>query len=145
MQLPITIGLHRSRFLDGGLIGIAVLATGATLFFPRPAPIQLSLLGFTWAVAYWAWRRLAPTLAAIRLEPGGQVLVATTDHPDFRETSLLRRATVHPWLTVVRLEVEGGSRHILLVAAGTMAADDFRRLRVFLRWKGDFNVPGGDP
>ncbi|PKO88492.1 MAG: hypothetical protein CVU18_07190 [Betaproteobacteria bacterium HGW-Betaproteobacteria-12] len=145
MQLPITIGLHRCRFCDALLISITVAATSALLSFPRAVQVQAGFLLAVWSLALWSWRRLVPTLSAIRLERDGQILVATADDPEFCRTTLLPRATVNSWLTVVRLQLTDGTRHTVLVGPGSMAAEDFRRLRVFLRWRADFSVPDGGP
>ena len=140
MQLPITIGLHRSRFLDGILISLALLASAAILAYPRSLVLLGGLLLAVGALFLWSWQRLSPTLSAIRLERSGSILAATAGNFDFSEAILLRRATVHPWLTVFRLELADGRQHIVAVAKGSMICEDFRRLRIFLRWRAQFSA-----
>lgn len=143
MQLPITIGLHRSSFQRGFLIVTALLASVVVLFFPRSVAVQAALLLMVWGVTLFSWRRLASPLSAIRLETSGQVQAAITDSHEFRAATILPGATVHPWLTVLRLEFAAGERCTLLLTPGAMPADDFRRLRVFLRWRAELSDPGG--
>lgn len=140
MQFPITIGLHRSRFLDRILIALALLASGAILAFPRSPALLALLLLVVSGLLLWSWRRLSPTLSAIRLERGGNILAVGVADSEFHEASLRRRATVHPWLTVFRLELADGRQHTVVVARDSMTGDDFRRLRVFLRWRAQFSA-----
>ncbi len=140
MQFPITIGLYRSRFPDAFLAAAALLASLSALFFPQALAIRAALLLLIWGIALWAWRRLAPPLTALRLEADGGIQAAG-DGQDFLPATILPDATVHPWLTVLRLELPGGKRCVLLVTTGSASPDDFRRLRVFLRWRADFRRP----
>ncbi|PKO34897.1 MAG: hypothetical protein CVU34_05255 [Betaproteobacteria bacterium HGW-Betaproteobacteria-7] len=140
MQFPITIGLHRSRFLDRLLIALALLAGCAILAFPKAPALQGGLLLVVAVLFIWSWRRLAPTLAAIRLERGGNILACGTVDSEFGEASLLRCATVHPWLTVFRLALADGRQHTIVLAGDSMGGEDFRCLRVFLRWRAQFNA-----
>lgn len=140
MQLPITIGLHRSPFLDRTLIALALSASVAIYAFPKPPVVLGALLLALGALFLWSWQRLSPSLSAIRLERGGNILAAGVGDAEFSEATLLPRATVHPWLTVFRLELPEGGQHTVVVARDSMAGEDFRRLRVFLRWRAQFNV-----
>ncbi|MCL2345765.1 MAG: hypothetical protein FWC58_07935 [Desulfobulbus sp.] len=134
MRFPITIGLRRSRLPEAVLLALALLASLAALFFPRPWPLRAALLLAIWTIVSRARPRLAPPLAALRLETDGSIQVAGAGQ-DFLPATILPGATVHPWLTVLRLELADGRRCVLLLTAGTMNPDEFRRLRVFLRWR----------
>lgn len=57
---------------------------------------------------------------------------------------LMPGAIVHPWLTVVRLKTDGGRMCTLIATVDNLEREDFRRLRVFLRWQADFSVRGDD-
>jgi toxin CptA len=140
VQFPITIGLRRSRFPAVVLLALALLASLVALFFPRSLPLRVALLLAIWGIALWAWRRLALPLAALRLEADGGIQVAG-ERQDFLPATILPGATVHPWLTVLRLELADGRRCALLVTTGTTSPDEFRRLRVFLRWRACFRRP----
>ena len=144
MQFPIIIGLHRSRFLDGALIVTTLILIGMTVLLPYSAIIRLATTLLIVIASYSSWRKLMPTLSAIRLERSGQILVSEAGNADFLEVELAPHATVHPWLTVVRLRVPNGKRHTLIVVADSVEADDFRRLRVFFRWQAKFSSAAAD-
>lgn len=144
MQFPIIIGLHRSRFLDGALIVTTLVAIGVVLALPYSTIIRLLIALLIAIASYHSWRKLRPTLSAIRLERAGQILVSEAGSTDFLEVELTPGATVHPWLTVVRLQIVSGKGRVLIVLADSLRTEDFRRLRVFLRWRAKFSSPVGD-
>ena len=135
MQFPITIGLHRSRFLDGG-IGIAlILVSSAVWAFPGQLAIRLTLQILGVLLAIFAWRQLKPKLRAIRLEPSGELSLKTVSAEEFLPAEILHGASVHPWLTVLRLRMGDQTVIPLIVAVDSINGTNFRRLRVFLRWR----------
>lgn len=138
MQFPIIIGLHRSRLLAVALVTIALLAVGITLILPLAATIQWASSLLISAIAYQASKKLEPRFLAIRLEYSGQLCAFKMPEADFLETKLLAKATVHPWLTVVRFRTPDGVLHTLIATADNMKPEDFRRLRAFLRWRAKF-------
>lgn len=144
MQFPITIGLRRSRLIDAGVMLVALLASSTTLVFPQSTAIQLLMLSAIWVAAGGAWWRLSPKLSAIRLERSGQVSIAHHGDNEFSAAELLPDATVHPWLTLVRFKTDEGDFRTLIATVDTQNRQDFRRLRVFLRWQADFNGPADD-
>ena len=143
MQLPITIGLHRSRFIVAFVFVVALLASLAILAFPRQVIIQAMLLLAVWGFALQAWHRSSPIFSAIRLASDGLISVRCLGDDEFSVVELLPGATVHPWLTVLRLKTEENRILPLILTTDSLAADDFRRLRVFLRWRADFSAPDG--
>ena len=145
MQFPITIGLHRSNFLGMALVSISLLAGGVTLALPWSAAVRGINLLLILIAAYLAWQRLGPALSALRLERSGQILVAFAGNAEFAEAELLAGATVHPWLTVIRLKTQDERKHLLIAAVDSMKPEDFRRLRVFLRWQAVVSVGAGAP
>jgi len=144
VQFPIIIGLHRSRFPDGALIVTTLLVMVITMALPYSAIIRLVIALLIVVVGYVAWRKLKPTVSGIRLERSGLIFVSEAGSMNFLEAELLPGATVHPWLTVVRLSALNGKKCALVVVADSMKIDDFRRLRVFLRWRAKFSSPVGD-
>lgn len=139
MQFPITIGLCRSRIMGAGLWLIAALAIGALLAWPQSLVVRF--IGATLVpLAVWFIRRqLLFVFDAIKLERTGLVFVRFPGETDLHEVTVLSGAVVHPWLTVARLQDESGKHHVLTISADMLAQDDFRRLRVFLRWRVKFN------
>ena len=144
MQFPITIGLHRSRFLDLLVLFNALSASAAILLWPQAVGAQWLVLLATWSLAALAWRRLTPRFSVLRLERSGRISVASDSGTQFVAARLLPGASVHPWLTIIRLEMEGGQQSTLIAAVDSLKGDDFRRLRMFLRWQADFNASADD-
>lgn len=144
MQFPIMIGLHRSRFMDLGLLFVALLASVAALAFPQTTTIQFSVCAAIWVAAGLAWRELTPKFSAIRLERSGQVFVALNGKSEFLAAEILPGATVHLWMTVVKLKTEEAGSKALIATVDSLNRQDFRRLRVFLRWQAEFSAPNDD-
>ncbi len=135
MQFPITIGLHRSHFLDGAIGLVLVLVSVAAWAFPGQIAIRLTLLALGIFLAILAWQQLKPKLRALRLERNGELSAKQVSAEDFLPVEILPGASVHPWLTVLRLKMSDQTVMPLIVAVDSINATDFRRLRVFLRWR----------
>ncbi|HLO63623.1 MAG TPA: protein YgfX [Azonexus sp.] len=144
MQFPIIIGLHRSRILDGVLLSTAVLAISAFATWPQTLAIRLAGIAAVAAGCYAAWRQLKPELGFIKLERSGRIFASHESDAEFKAMDVRTGASVHPWLTVIRFQDESGKRHTLLATQDTMNPEDFRRLRVFLRWRAKFSGPEND-
>jgi len=142
VQLPITIGLHRSRLIDTLVVLCAGLASLAIVFFPV-SPVQRgALLIVAWGSAWLAWRQGSLKLSALRLERDGQISIRRAGSPEFTAAELLPGANVHPWLTVCRLKTGADEVLSLVVTRDSLDEADFRRLRVFLRWQAEFSGRG---
>lgn len=143
MQFPIIIGLHRSRILDGVLLGVTVLAIGA--FWAWQQALALRLVGMLVVAAnYVATRRhLKPSFKFIKLDRSGNIFASVGENSEFRAVIALPGASVHSWLSVLRIQDETGTFHTVLATLDTMGRDDFRRLRMFLRWRAKFSDSGG--
>lgn len=129
-----TIGLHRSRLLTVILALVHGMA-GVAVWLPD-WPLVLSL-GLSCLVAFsvsFAWRRAQPAFGQLRLFADGRIQVQMIGADDFLSAQLSPSATVYPWLTVFALTV-GGSVRYPVVLVDSISPEDFRRLRVWLRWK----------
>lgn len=144
MQFPVIVGLHRSRFLDIAMLIGAMLPTAVVLASRQSTGVQAGLVLAIWMLSGLAWRRLSPKVLAIRLERTGHVFICNSDGSDFVAARLLPDAAVHPWLTVIMLRTDDGQRHTLIATVDSLNQQDFRRLRVFLRWQAKFNAPDND-
>lgn len=137
MQLPITIELHRSRLQPRILALLLSVALIVVLFYPLPVPLRL--IGATLLALGGGWmvRQLRAQVAALQLLADGSLGIRGTgwNHPEFVPARMLQGATVHPWLTVLRLEAQEGQPYRLLLTPDCLLPEDFRRLRVFLRWR----------
>jgi toxin CptA len=89
-----------------------------------------------------AWRALTPAIKAIRLERNGDIFMLRAGEHDFVQAFPGPGATVHPWLTVIRLNVAEGKSATLIAAADSQSPSDFRRLRMFMRWQANFSALG---
>ena len=141
MQFPIIIGLHRSRIL-GGLVTLGIVAAAAGLSLLPRSTQNLPLFWLLWLFACLsAIHSLRPVRYAIRLERSGSVSVQSNPDAAWEEAKLGATMFVHPWLTVFRLQTTGGAARSIVVAADSLPAEDFRRLRIFLRWRLGISAP----
>ena len=149
MQFPITIGLHRSRFWRRGLIGLALLAFGLGWFFPVVWPLRLAYWCLVAGLFGLAWRSsgLVGAGHCLRLQATGELyfLQGGQALDDATAVSVLASSVVHPWLSVLHLKAPTGERHNLVLWPDSLNPDDFRRLRVFLRWRLAFSADAGEP
>ena len=143
MQFPIIIGLRRSRFMDGPLAVLTSIALLAVAGVPWPVEIALPLAGALLVLALHAARCLAPAFECLKIEADGNISGRLIGENEFLSLRLLPGAAVHPWLTVVCLAGERGTYRVL-VASDSAAPDEFRRLRVGLRWRNDVSGGAGD-
>ena len=135
------IGLHRSRIL-AGLVAISamVAATGLSLL-PRSTQ-NLPVFWLLWLFAcLLAIHGLRPVRYAIRLERSGSVSLQNGPDAALEEAKLGATLFVHPWLTVFRLQTTAGAASTIVVTVDSLPAEDFRRLRVFLRWRLSVSAP----
>ena len=141
MQFPIMIGLHRSRILSGLVAISAMVAAAALSLLPRSIQ-NFPLFWLLWLIAsLMAIHGLRPVRYGIRLERSGSVSLQNGPDTAWEEAKLGATLFVHPWLTVFRLQTTGGSARTIIVTADSLPAGDFRRLRVFLRWRLSVSAP----
>ena len=139
MQFPITIGLRRSSLLDRILMSVSTLIVGVVIVTPWPIAIKVAICLTASVLTCLTWRQLRPQLAVIRLERDGKIKVIRAGSLEFEPVDCLPGATVHPWLTVLALKGERGGRLSLIAAVDSLDHQDFRRLRIFLRWRAIFS------
>jgi hypothetical protein len=145
VQLPIVIGLRRSRFL-GALVLIAALAGGVTVAaWPQPLPVRFGALLVIAVSVGLAWRGAGPPCSALRLERDGAMAIQCTPTGKFRSAQVLPGGFVHPLLAIVRLRDGAGRIIALPVPVDSAKPADFRRLRLFLRWAGKAAGTGDGP
>lgn len=135
MQLPITIGLRRSRILSFGLIILAACAITVSLVSPLTTEFKLANTVFIAIFFMVSWRQLTPDYQAIRLEQDGSISIQSLGQDSFVLVEVAQNLTVHPWLTLFRVTTPVGRVHTLIATVDTLENQNFRRLRVFLRWR----------
>ena len=144
MQFPVVIGLRRSRISDVVILILAILGTLSIFYFSRTLLIQSGMLFVTWFFAFLAWINLAPFFPAIRLERNGHIFATSKEGVGFSQVTMQPYSLVHSWLTIVRLKTELGHIRTLVITGDSITNTEFRYLRMFLRWKAEFNAPGDD-
>ena len=143
MQLPTTIGLHRSRLVDGILLVSTVLGLLALAFATWSLIISCLLAVMTLLAAVSAAHALTPRIRVLRIAEDGRVSCLAAGESEFSPVRVLPGATAHPWLTVMRLTHAEG-KWLIVVAPDSAAPDEFRRLRVWLRWRAPVSDVSGD-
>ena len=112
---------------------VAATATGA-LTFAMPIDPLLRVLAILWVLllACRALRRLA-AITAVRLDADGAI--AVLEAGTWQAGTLREGSVALPWLTAIRWRPAGARfDRALLLLPSMLAADDFRALRVLLRW-----------
>ncbi|TXI75896.1 MAG: hypothetical protein E6Q42_08330 [Dechloromonas sp.] len=141
MQFPIMIGLHRSRILAGLVAISAIVAAAALSMLPRSTQ-NLPVFWLLWLFAcLLAIHGLRPVRYVIRLERSGSVSLQNGPDTVWEEAKFGATLFVHPWLTVFRLQTTAGAARTIVVTVDSLPAEDFRRLRVFLRWRLSVSAP----
>lgn len=137
----LTVAVGPSRWLAGLLAGMHGFAAAMCWLAPLPQWLAVVLMPLLVASAWHTLRR-----DALRSQPNSPVAVRF--HADGRcafkvrgetwyQAALLGSSYVSPYLTVLNLRPEGGrfARH-LVILPDAVNAEDFRRLRVWLKWCG---------
>ncbi len=136
----LTIEVGPSRRLAGLLVGMHVFA--AALFWLAPLPHWLAallmpvLLGSAWhTLRRDGFRKLSYSLIGLRLDADCRCEFQTRTGA-WHEAALLGSSFVSPYLTVLNLKPAGGRRvKHLVILPDAIYAEDFRRLRVWLKWR----------
>ena len=144
MQFPIVVGLRRSRVLTLATVATALVGILSVSVVPWPLVIRIMLGAVTALVAIQVIRALSPRVETLRIDGDGHLTCQATGASGFVPAHLLPGATVHPWLTVLRLAIEDDA-WLLVVVPGSVAPEEFRRLRVWLRWRAVVSDVSGVP
>lgn len=135
------ISLKPSRRLALLLCVAHAAAAGAVLAIDLPIWLKLSLgllIGASCGVYLYATALLRSGGAIVGLEiRDDDALSIQTRRGEWREGRLLGSTFVSPYLTILNIGTEGRflARHVVIMPDG-VDAEDFRRLRVRLRWGG---------
>lgn len=85
------------------------------------------------SLAYSVVQQSRRRFTGLELDPDGAFRLR---RDDAWQTARLQDAFVTPALTVLRLRLENGSTAALTLLPDSLAGDDFRRLRIILKWAG---------
>ncbi|MCU0812571.1 MAG: hypothetical protein MUE59_16370 [Thiobacillaceae bacterium] len=133
MEIPLHIGLRRSHLLSWLLVLLHVLAAGSLFLAPWPAVLRYALMAL---VVLSAWHTLQPsTIVGLRLGENGELGFLSPDG-DFQPVTVQPDSAVFSWLIVLRVREAGQGRlHSLALLLDSMPAEQFRLLRLWLRWR----------
>lgn len=136
MQFPVFIRLRRSFLLQLACLLVALLAASLVLVGPYSMLWQCAGL-ISIACLWWpAQRRCLVNVPELILLPSGRLhLRSATGEVQDALWQVRAGACIHPWLTVFCLENEQNSPLTVVVMVDSLNRQDFRRLRVFLRWR----------
>lgn len=112
-------------------------------YFLNHLALQVVLCLLTACLAFIAWQKLTPKVSEIRLERGGSVSIRHGNQQEFFPVFIQPNATVHPWVTVFRVTSDSNQAFTLIATVDTLNRQNFRRLRVFLRWQLDLTNGAG--
>lgn len=141
MSTPLlVVHLQPSRYL-AVILGIAHVTT-AGLLWPLALPVAVKLTGtivFAISLAFYLrhYALLRSPRAVIAFELSGEMVCTLKTRRGERITcALLGSSFVAPYLTVLNLQPEGRffTRSVVILA-DSIDAEEFRQLRVLLRWK----------
>ena len=130
--LPLTVTVFPSRRLLWGLLALHGLALGATWLAQLPLSIKIALsLLLTASLLWHGHQRGAP----IRLRCGKDGQLSRHADDEWHPVSLAAPPVLLPSLTILRLSNQDQKgKYPLLILPDSLSKEDFRRLRVWLRW-----------
>jgi len=136
---PLHVDLRLSRLLAALLGGVGLGACLVLALMPLPLWLVLpfclaGVLATLHVMACDVLLRLPASIIALEVTAKGELRCATRAG-EWHAATVLGSSTVTPWLTVLNLKLEDRrfARHVVLTP-DRVAAEDFRRLRVWLKW-----------
>jgi hypothetical protein len=150
MSGTLRVQLAPSRRIAAALLAAHMLAGASLWVSPLPAWAALTLIAMLAAHAAISVRRHAfldadGALLELELRDDG-TLSACTREGRWLACELVGSGFVSSAFTAITLRADGERRvRSVLIAADCMERDAFRRLRVWLRWRGSGNAGSNDP
>lgn len=133
LLFPIHIELRRSRFLTFLLCFFHTLAAISVLVLPWSWVLRFVLIVLLGVSLWRALRR--SSICALRLSERGAVDCLLTDGARIA-ASVCGDSTVFSRMIVLRLRLdESGRTENLVLLSDSLSAEQFRLLRLFLRWR----------
>jgi toxin CptA len=132
------VSLGASRILAGWIVCASLCALGLALIY---LPL-IAAAGAGCLVLYDAWRALGlhglrrHREAIVALQYRSGELRYQLRSGDWRHGAVMAGGLVARWFTVMRLrDNESARRRVLVLCVDSLGAEDYRRLRVYLRWR----------
>lgn len=111
-----------------------------------PGGLRWAGLGLLAVSAWRTWRRHEEPLPRLSCRNDGSLWHQVAD--DWRALEVLPDSHISPGLTLLGYREEGSrKRRTLVLLPDSLPADDYRRFRVWLRWRaqGEWRGPASDP
>lgn len=123
--------------LCGGHAGAVALSWAASIPWWASLAVSLAVLAsLAFCLRAHALRNGPRAVVGVELRLDGSGAIQDR-RGHWREVGVLGSTFVSPLLTVLNLRLSGaGGRRSLIVTPDALGADEFRRLRVWLRWRG---------
>ena len=133
---PLRLALRRSRLAVALIVASHAATAVLLLALPLPAGASVGGAGGIVVACAWALRQTKGPRAPVLLRVGVDRRIAvTTRDARTHDGDILADSFVGQRLTTIVWRPDGACRaRTLIVMSDTMAADDFRRLRVALRY-----------
>jgi toxin CptA len=132
--LPLVVTISPSRALRRVVITSYLLAGGAVAVSAL-APVWQAAGFLALGLSAWHYARPRP-LTRLRCDREGKLAWAT--QAGWCELQIVPPLVALPGLTLVSMhDPVGGRRNTLLILADSIEAQDFRRLRLWLRWQAE--------
>jgi toxin CptA len=111
----------------GALMVIAIVTLP---FWAKTLAVAVIVASGAWTIQH----ALMPMVLELEVGEGGQASLRERDG-SWHDARVVGSSFVAPWLTVVNLRLAGlrHTRHVVILP-DSVALEDFRRLRVLLRW-----------
>jgi len=144
------ISISPSVRLAGALCAVHLAAAALPWLIPLPAlgkgaltlAVAVSLIYF---LARDAALHAANAIVGLELKDGGGIAFRTRDG-SWVESELADSSYVSPGLTIVVLKPRGGGRtRRAIILPDSLDARDFRRLRMWMRWRSQGAQPASSP
>lgn len=129
--LPLTITVAPSGYLLWGLLALHGLALAAAWLAQLPMPVKIALSALLITSASWRLGRRG-TPVRLRCDKDGQLSLHADDA--WRPVTLAAPPVLLPVLTILRPRMADRKTRPLLILPDSLPEEDFRRLRVWLRW-----------
>lgn len=135
MHFPLHIELRRSRLLSFLTVWVHLVAGGCVWVLPWPAALRGGVLAILALSGWHALRR--SVVVGLRLSEDGELAFLSTAG-DRIAVSVRPDTVVFSQLIVLRARDEvQGSLRTLVVLPDSMSVEQFRQLRLWLRWRAD--------
>ena len=132
-QAPLAMRIKPSRIGRGALLLVFLLALAAIGLADLALYGQLGAALLACAITLQAWR--APLPHELKLHADGR-LEWRESAASWQAAIVLPRSTVSPWLCLLAYRTEGERRaRYLTILPDSLKGDDFRKLRIWLRWR----------